>query len=293
VRFLVDHAQTIDANSEHVYAIAEGSATTPEEFEARMAEIGAPLKRIERPGFMTPLVQAAYKVDEVTFDIRSMKKLLSSQLWVAGVPQYRGTGFIQGGDEDGVDVSVSESEKYVCTQHLRARYVFNCTYGALDEVGARIKTGLQKELTEVVLLNPPSILMQTDITIMDGPFWSLMNYPGGSSHALTHVTHTVHERWFPPDRPVRFNARQFSRDNSAFSDMIADAVRYVPAMAGCSYKSSLWTTRVVLAENENDDGRPTLVEYDERTPRIISVLGSKFGSVYDVTDWIAGKTWET
>lgn len=285
-RFLIDHATVIEANDQHIYGIGEGSFTTPTEFEAAMKRVGAPLTECRRPDWCTNRVLATYVVEEVVFNIRKMRLLLKTQLQQAGITRMYNYGRIIYADDRSVVVALTPELLSKKAEFVEADYVFNCTYGHIDEVGARVKTPLQKEWCEVALVMAPKKIQKMDITIMDGPFWSLMKYPSEVCHALTHVTHTVHDRWFPP----KDQAPELLR-GSNFDNMIDDASRYVPIMQDCRRCGSLWTTRVVLADNEPDDGRPILWEHDERSPRLISILGSKFNSVYDAMGMIEKGEW--
>lgn len=287
LRFLADHASTIQGNKRHIYAIGEGSLTSPEEFERVCDVIGAPLLPILDSRFSSRIL-AAYEVDEVAFDITEMKHLLFVQLEQSRVERMNAHGFIREADEKGVDVEVQFKDG--TSGFIRADYVFNCTYGNLDEVGTPIRTKLKKEWTEVAIVDPPVELWEDDITVMDGPFWSLMAYPSRGQHALTHVKYTPHYEWFPHAFPHE-SGREGSRYGTKWLSMRDDAAQYVPLMQHARYVDSLWTTRVVLAENEPDDGRPVLWEYSPLSPRIISILGSKFNSIYDALDKLREGEW--
>lgn len=286
-RFITDHASVIVPNERHLYAIAQDSKTTPAEFERVAAEIGAPIVSVPIPDIFAPgMVDAVYEVNEVSFDINKITAMLRDQLRMAGIPVLPGVGKITSLDEQHVVVEVSYPHTQDPCSILDASYVFNCTYSNLDSV-VKLRTKLKKEWVEVALCEAPSILRDTDITVMDGLYWSIMKYPPSGEHALTHVKYTPHNEWFSGERPgpqVR---------DSWFKRMQEDAMRFIPAMAETKYLHSLWTIRVVLAQNEEDDGRPILWEYAEGTPRVISILGSKFNSVYDAVDEIERGEWWT
>ena len=279
-RFLADHAPAIDANCQHWYAIAAGSKTSPAEFEQVMGEIGAPLEQMPVPAmFRKELIQSVYRVEEVTFNMSKLLLFVHDQLRITGVEREHSHGRIIGVDGDHVLVSTD-------SRTVKAGYAFNCTYGAIDEVHP-IRTKLKKEFTEVAMVKVghPQ-LSKTDITIMDGPFWSLMRFPSSDCHALTHVTYTPHCEWYPPA------ARPACSEQSAFPQMIADVDRFIPeASSDIEYLGSRYATRVVLANHEEDDGRPILWEYSKESPRIISILGSKFNSIYDAIKKIESGEW--
>jgi len=285
-RFIMDHASVIVPNRRHLYAIAKDSKTTPEEFEYVAGEIGAPIERVCTPKFFARnMVDQVYAVQEVSFDINKIRVMLREQLRMAGIRHYGGWGKIYDVTDTNVIVDVDIDGDVVS---LDADYVFNCTYAQLDRI-VNLRTQLKKEWTEVAICSAPIVLEDTDVTIMDGLYWSLMRYPPTGDHALTHVKHTPHFEWFgngPAPYPAIMHVRK-----SNFEKMQADAARFIPDMQYAEYKRSLWTTRVVLAQNEEDDGRPILWEYAQESPRIISLLGSKFNSVYDAIDEINRGEW--
>ncbi len=66
--------------------------------------------------------------------------------------------------------------------------------------------------------------------------------------------------------------------------MVRDAERYLPAMRATRYVDSLWEVKTVMPRSEQDDSRPILAAPQRRTPGVITVLGAKIDSVYDVED---------
>ena len=55
---------------------------------------------------------------------------------------------------------------------------------------------------------------------------------------------------------------------------------------------SLFDIKTVLARNEEDDGRPILVEQSHEIPRVFSILGSKIDNIYDVRKFLHGQRWD-
>jgi hypothetical protein len=282
-RFLVDHAAAMVPNVEHLYAIAKDSKTSPDEFERVAREIGAPVDRVPTvPSLFDPkLIEAVYQVEEISFNVNILREMIREQIHIARIPVIKGTGLPLVDTGKYVEVQVT-MDKYWYLMH--GRYVFNCTYANLDKT-VDLKTKLKKEWVEVALCSIPRELQDTDITVMDGPYWSVMKYPPNGLHALTHVTHTPHFEWFNDEAHPPLDKL------TKWAEMQTDAARFVPIMAEAKYLRSLWTTRVVLAQNEENDGRPILWEYANESPRVISILGSKFNSFYDAVDEIERGEW--
>ena len=75
-----------------------------------------------------------------------------------------------------------------------------------------------------------------------------------------------------------------TRGVSRFDHMVRDAARYLPAMRGARYVDSLWEVKTVMPRSEQDDSRPILLRRCAEHPALITVLGAKIDSVYDVED---------
>jgi len=144
---------------------------------------------------------------------------------------------------------------------------------------------LKHELTELALVEPPSALSRAAVTVMCGPFFSMLPYPARRLHTLSHVRYTPHASWQDSvdgpyvDPDVRL--AQHSR-HSHFPHMVRDAARYVPAMRECRQVESLWEVKTVLPRSEVDDSRPILFSHNHGMPGFHCVIGSKMDNVYDM-----------
>jgi hypothetical protein len=279
---LIDHAPAIAGNTRHLYCIAnEGSKVTPEQFEKVMDAIDAPYSKTYTPSYFAPgMIAQVYETQEKSFDIEELRVLTLTQLELVDIEIRQTSSKIVEWDDQKVTVQTSDNNL------LSASYVFNCAYANIDQVGVDIRTRLIKEHVEVPLIKVPNALAQDDITIMDGPFFSLMEYPSyGGYTALTHVRHGRHRIWEPPnlepDKPFE----------SKVDAMLVDAARFLPSLVYAKHMFSMFTTRVLLKENHDDDGRPVLVEFSKETPRVISILGSKFNSIYDLYPFLEQGEW--
>jgi glycine/D-amino acid oxidase-like deaminating enzyme len=272
-RFLIDHAPAIAGNTRHLYCIAtEGSKVTPEQFEKVMDTIDAPYTKTYTPSYFAPgMIAQVYETHERSFDIEELRILTLTQLALVDIEIRQTSGKIIEWDDQKVTVQTSDNNL------LSARGVINATYANLDQVGIKIRSKLRKEWVEVPLIQVPNNLSQDDLTIMNGSFWSLMEYPShGGFSALTHVSLGRHTIWSPPNPQPQWNGQ------SNAEAMIRDASRFVPSMACAKYITSMYTIRTLLDETMLNDDRPILMEYAEETPRVVSILGSKFTSYYGI-----------
>ena len=144
---------------------------------------------------------------------------------------------------------------------------------------------LKHELAELCLVKVPPSLASVGVTVMDGPFFSLMPFPAEKCHTLSHVRFTPHISW-TQDEETPAEARSEEGRRSAFSLMQRDSQRFVPALNELQFLRSLFAVKTVLPQTETSDGRPILYARDHALKGLNVILGGKIDNVYDVLDMI-------
>lgn len=290
-RFVKDWPQVVKQDFTKLYAIARrNSKVSAKQFERFCHEIGATVRPAERAliGLFEPhLVEAVYLVEEYAFDSRKLALWAAAELARCGVTVRLGTKathiFRRGAGQLCVATRMASSD----ASALTSRYVFNCTYSGLNQFagdfpGARM--GLKQEITEMALMQMPPSLEGLGVTVMDGPFFSMMPFPSRELHTLSHVRYTPHMHWHD-QRGIDPYQRLNSYEKSTRVDrMIRDVGRYMPAVLRANYIESLFEVKTVLMKNEGDDGRPILFERHEALPGCFSILGGKIDNIYDVLE---------
>jgi hypothetical protein len=84
------------------------------------------------------------------------------------------------------------------------------------------------------------------------------------------------------DRPEA-TSDVFDRQSN-YQHMVHDAARYLSCIRHARYVDSLWEVKTIMPRSEQDDSRPILFRRSAEIPEIITVLGAKIDSVYDVED---------
>jgi hypothetical protein len=122
------------------------------------------------------------------------------------------------------------------------------------------------------------------VTVMDGPFFSLMPYPVRPGLCtLSHVRYTPHCAWNDgPGAAPLDGVGLLAGYATRFPHMVRDAARFLPAIAGATYVDSLWEIKAIMPRSEQDDSRPILFRESPEIPGLFSVLGAKIDSAYDV-----------
>ena len=186
---------------EAYYAIAQRfSKVSARQFQAFMERVGAPLDpapNAVQQWFNPSLIEQVYRVKESVFDAVKLRELMLQGLADARVEvrlQSRATK-VQGAVGGGIECTLEEAEML---RQVIAGHVYNCTYSRINEllIGSQFpQIRLKHELTEMALVEVPERLRQVGITVMCGPFFSLMPFPARKLHTLSHVRYTPHAAW--------------------------------------------------------------------------------------------------
>lgn len=288
-RFARDFPEAVVRNFDMLYGVARyRSKVSANRFLRVFRNMGAPIapaSPTQAAIFSQDTIEAAFACTEFAFNHDILRTLMEERLAMAKV-ELRLNTRVEAMTEttDGVTIELSDGSK------LRARHVFNVTYANLNRVLASAGLPLvpiKYELAEIALVTPPEDLRSLGVTVMDGPFFSTMPFPADGLHSLTHVRYTPHRSWIdstdarsPDDILLQYQLESRARY------MIADARRYVPAVADMRSERSIYEIKTVMLKNENDDGRPILYHRNPKHSRIISIMGGKIDNIYDLFDLI-------
>ena len=299
-RFVEEFSDCIDSEFAKYYLIGNPlGKVSAQQFLKFCERIGAPcepapnsIQRLTNPA----LIEAAFSVVEYAFDAIKLRDLMTARINAVGVAQRvktslervrpRGDGVLA----DTIDLATGEHEE------VYADHVFNCTYSRLNYVLAHSAIELiplKHEMTEMCLVDVPDELKRAGITVMCGPFFSVMPFPSAGLHSFSHVRYTPHYEWNDqPGQSYQDSHAKFQTDmrRSAWRYMQKDATRYLPILAQCRYERSLWEVKTVLPRSEVDDSRPILFRSHHGLRGFHCVMGGKIDNVYDVVKAIASET---
>lgn len=286
-RFSADFPDAIVSDFQMLYAVArQRSKVSANRFRKMFENMQAPIAPA-RPGetalFDARRIEAVFRVEEHAFDHAILARGMMARLDGLGMDLRLGTEVLRIDDDPGASRAVVHLSDGT---EVHARHVFNVTYAQINHVlrqSGLPLAHLKHEVTEIALVDPPEEMRGYGVTVMDGPFFSLMPYPSAGRYSLTHVRYTPHSSWTDRARPVSPYA-VFARGTpeSRIRHMILDAARYMPCIDRIRGGTSLFDVKTVLLKNEVDDGRPILVHEDPRGGRVTSVLGGKIDNIYDL-----------
>jgi hypothetical protein len=297
-RFVDDFDQSINQSFRKVYAISKDfSWTSGDQFEKFCNDNKIPNDRISEKLFFTEgTTDGVFDTIEYTFDAR----LIGSELFsrCAQFPNFE-IRFNQRIE----NIQNEEGLYYVglLDDRVSTPYLLNATYASsnqiLDLLGFE-KLNIKYELCEIILCRVTSNIQDVGITVMDGPFFSLMPFGKTGLHSLTSVTFTPHKTSYDalptfdcqkkcpsctPQQVLNCNTCP-CKPVSAWPKMYNLAKKYLKDDIDIEYVESLFTIKPILKTTEIDDSRPTIIKQYTQNPTFITVFSGKINTIYDLDD---------
>lgn len=302
-RFNEDFGFCVHDKFEQVYATSEKfSWTSASQFREFCRAAGIKCEE-EAPSkyFRSGMCDGAFLTEEYTYDAKILQKFYESELF-----DRKNVDMLFG---IRIDKIVKDGKVFrICLQdgnEYEAPFVLNATYASVNQVIDRTE-GIDKEffnikyeLCEIILCRPSEAFRNIGITVMDGPFFSIMPFGKTGLHSLTAVTFTPHVTCYESKpsfgcqkgtacSPERLeNCSQcLHKPESAWPYMSHLADKYLKPEYAYSYVESLYSMKPILKSSEVDDSRPTAIKVLSKEPTFISVLSGKINTVYDLDEYL-------
>ena len=297
-RFERDFPECVKDDIAKYYAIGKilGKVTAKQFFEF-CRRVGAPCEEAEpaiAKMFCPHYIEQVFRVKEHVFNSTILCETMLGRLAKAGAELRTSTEVVKLVSREGAFRFEAQLKGASGESTVLARHVFNCTYANLNFISANSGyelIPLKYEMTEMALVKVPDELKGMGITVMCGPFFSLMPFPSkGDLYTLSHVRYTPHYEWHDR-KDDGVNGKYVSplavydRDakKTCYPEMVRDSARYLPAIAKCEYAGdSIWELKTLLPSSEVDDSRPILFKPDYGVKGFHCVMGGKIDNVYDV-----------
>ncbi|HET8761233.1 MAG TPA: FAD-dependent oxidoreductase [Nitrospiria bacterium] len=291
-KFVEEYPDCIDRGFEHYYAVSTINSLagiSASRFRTFCDRISAPIepapaevRRLFNPG----LIEDVFLVQEYAFDAVRLRRALRAQIDRSGVSLALNTDVtaVRRGRDGRMELTLERGGR---SGALLAERVLNCTFARANRLlrNSGLPTlPLRYELAELALVEPPDALRRRAITVVCGPFFSIMPFPARGLHSLSHVRYTPHVAWTdgpdaPPDGPP--SPARLGRA-SRYTHMVADAARFVPVLRECRHVDSLWEIKTALPSSKSDDSRPIVIASTPGLPNFHSIVGAKIDQVYDL-----------
>lgn len=309
-RFVEDYGFCIHDTFQQIYATSSHfSWTDAIEFRKFCKNAGIPCMDVPVEQYFQPgLCDGAFLTEEYTYDAHILRDYLVEE--IGKLPnvklQFRREirEIVKAGKEYEIHAAYEGQEEV-----YRAPFVLNATYASVNQVLRRVSGvdtqdfGLKYELCEIILCNVDERLKGIGLTVMDGPFFSIMPFGKTGYHSLTSVTFTPHKTSYdavPDFECVRDgicsemwlgNCNDCpKKPESAWEYMSVLARKYMREEYEFTYVKSLFSMKPILKASEIDDSRPTVIKPLEpdgcEAPVFISVLSGKINTVYDLDEFL-------
>lgn len=285
--FIREYSAAIDSSFAKYYAVGKiHSKVTARQYQLFCERVGISCKKAPDKVtklFNPNLVEAVFLTDEVAFDAVILKQLIKLQLaqhQVEIVYNCQALRVVQAGRK--LEVAVNQGGRLTT---MVVDKVINTTYSGFNQLNHNSNLPLLRlkhELTEMALVSVPDELKSMGITLMCGPFFSLMPFPARKLFSLSHVRYTPHYQWFDTHGETLKNPDQILlHQQSSYPAMIRDVIRYLPLAKELEYQDSIWEVKTVLPASERDDSRPILYQHNYHLSGYTCIMGGKIDNIFD------------
>jgi len=295
-RFIKEFPNAVEQDFEKYYAIGKilGKVTATQ-FHEFCNRISAPCETASdrvRKLFDFHFIEEVFRCREYVFNSRILKEMILARYLAAGgeLALHCETKRVWSKEDSlGVSGTVDDSDF-----EITSKEVFNCTYSHINFINAHSDIELiplKHEMTEMALVEVPPELENMGITVMCGPFFSIMPFPDKKLYTFSHVRYTPHYEWYDSDKVHYVSAHKvFDADpkETSFPHIQKDSMRYLPCVKKCTYHDSLWEVKTVLPASEVSDSRPILFKPNYVLKGYHCVMGGKIDNVYDAIEAIKG-----
>lgn len=299
-RFNKDYAFCVNREFQKVYATSSAySWSNGEQFKKFCRAAGIPCEELHPEQFFKPgMCDGAFLTREYTYDARILRDYFLEELSQLPNVEIRYGAFIQRIEkqQDAYELTLKDAEA------CQSGFLLNATYASTNQILNMLgyeKFKIKYELCEIILCDVNEKLNEYGITVMDGPFFSIMPFGMTGVHSLTSVTFTPHTTCYEelPSFPCQEKSggacsRLFlgncneciAKPRTAFPYMANLARKYLREEYGFRYKESLFSMKPILMSSEIDDSRPTVVRIYSQKPTCVGVLSGKINTVYDLDE---------
>lgn len=306
-RFVHDYPECILTEFDQVYATsANFSWTNAEQFKKFCRDADIQCDEISPNKYFKPgMCDGAFLTKEYTYDAKILRSILLSEIEkYKNIHLYYNVRITQ---------IVASGTNYIVTGHIKdmsdtffeytAPFLLNAAYASINQICSKLNVtpfSIKYELCEIILCNVDDSLRKTGLTVIDGPFFSIMPFGKTNYHSLTSVTFTPHITsydtypTFPCQKLVdsAFCSPQQlgncnlcnARPKTAWEYMSGLAHKYMKPDYLFEYSHSLFSMKPILKASEIDDSRPTVIKRHSEQPTFVSVLSGKINTVYDLEE---------
>ena len=257
--FLKNYGQAVMRDSEKgsFYAISiERSKTTAADYIRFLDRHGLEYTEVDS----LPNTTLTVRVTEDLFDPIKIQEIVKTRLYGSGV---------------GIKIGVRATPEMICGYDS----AIVATYAGQNQF-AQKPSLYQFELIEKPILQLPERYRGQSVVVLDGPFMCIDPYSDTPYHVMGNVVHAIHHTntGYAPQIPEGYEQvlNKGVIQNPAMSkikDFLQSAEEFFPEIDKAVHIGSMFTIRTVLPYRDDDDARPTLVDW--LAPKVIGIFAGK------------------
>lgn len=298
-RFHTDYGFCVNSEFQKIYATSKKfSWTNACQFIRFCKDTGIPCEEVSPEKFFNKdMCDGAFLTKEYTYDAFILRDFFLDEL-----SRYRNVTILTNTKILYIYKDNKEFAIQLENNLLHTSFVLNATYASMNQILGMLQFDpfkIKYELCEIILCKVNSKLQNYGITVMDGPFFSIMPFGKTGYHSLTSVTFTPHKTSFDVMPTFECQSRSHgycsvkqlgncslcpARPATAYDYMSKLAEKYLNHTYRFEYYKSLFSMKPILKASEIDDSRPTVIKIFSETPKFVSVLSGKINTVYDLDE---------
>jgi len=299
-RFTKEHSSFINFSFKKYYGIDRSNTLTDSfQFQRFCESLNLPCRISSNSGvFNENRLEAIFEALEYSFDPYLIGEYYKSLLKAEGVPVLLEHRVITADSQ--VDTWLMEVKDLKNNNVIKitANGVVNATYAninAVNQIFGMKLIDVIHEISEICIVNSKA-LDNIGMTIMDGPFASIMPFGLSNMHSLSSViyTHQKLDTSHSPTFSCQLNEKNCtkeklsvcnhcaSRPKSNYIKMERQIRHYLHDTVDLKYMGSLYTVKTKLKSSFIDDSRPTDIRCLSKKPLYFCIFSGKINSIYEV-----------
>ena len=297
-RFYNDFKEGINDNFEKIYAVAaDYSWANGEQFKKFCDNLNLLCDEIPKEKFFNSYtIDKAFLTKEYSFDAKKIGDKLYRELRALGCNfkfEAKITSIKK--EKDIFIVQLEDGSEYFTP------FILNATYAGINKIHDLLGfeyLPIKYEFCEVILCEVSDNIKNVGLTVMDGPFFSVMPFGLTGYHSITTVSRTPHFTSYdhlPPydcSGDEKLHTKEHRKGcihcgiypETAFQEMVQTAKKYLSENIEIKYVKSLFTIKPILVASEIDDSRPTIIRQYSENPDFYTVFSGKINTMYDLDE---------
>ena len=297
-RFYNDFKEGINDNFEKIYAVAaDYSWANGEQFKKFCDNLNLLCDEIPKEKFFNSYtIDKAFLTKEYSFDAKKIGDKLYKELVSLGCNfkfEAKITSIKK--ENDIFIVQLEDGSEYFTS------FILNATYAGINKIHDLLGfeyLPIKYEFCEVILCEVSDNIKNVGLTVMDGPFFSIMPFGLTGYHSITTVSRTPHFTSYnhlPPydcSGDKKLHTKEHEKGcihcgiypKTAFQEMVQTTKKYLSEDIEIRYVKSLFTIKPILVASEIDDSRPTIIRQYSENPDFYTVFSGKINTMYDLDE---------